>query len=116
MRNQHLVLAHSNMPLTLTGFLLRIKKASALCVKNLVNLCTRICSISSACLILILIRTLLILGSIRTRSFSFRATVKGFKSTSGEVLASISGTLCLSEVWDAKFERHRAAVKVDRTH
>lgn len=65
---------------------------------------------------LILIRTLLILGSMRTRSFSFRATVNEFNRTSGEVLASISGTLCLSEVWDAKFERHRAAVKEDRTH
>jgi hypothetical protein len=63
-----------------------------------------------------LIRTLLILGSIRTRSFSFLATVRGFKRTSGDVLASISGTLCLSEVWDAKFDRHRAAVKEDRTH
>lgn len=80
------------------------------------NLCTKMCSISSACLILMLIRTLLILGSIRTRSFSFRATVKGFRRTSGDVLASISGTLCLSEVWDAKFERHRAAVKEERTH
>jgi len=63
-----------------------------------------------------LMRTLLILGSIRTLSFSFRATVRGFKSTSGEVCASISGTLCLSEVWDAKFERHKADVREERTH
>lgn len=101
---------------TLTGFLLRTKKASALCVKNLVNLCTKICSISSACLILMLIRTLLMLGSIRTRSFSFRATVKGFRRTSGDVCASISGTLCRSEVWDEKFDKQRAAVREDRTH
>jgi hypothetical protein len=101
---------------TLTGFLLKIKKASALCVKKRVNLWTRICSISSACLILMLMRTLFILGSISTRSFSFRATVNGFSSTSGEVCASISGTLCRSEVWDAKLERHSAEVREERTH
>lgn len=61
-------------------------------------------------------RTLFMLGSMNTLSFSFRATVKGFSSTSGEVFASISGTLCLSEVWDAKFERHKAEVSEDRTH
>jgi hypothetical protein len=101
---------------TLIAFLRSIKKASALCVKNLVNLCTSIFSISSACFILILIRTLLMLGSIRTFSFSFRDTVKGFKSTSGELAASISGTLCRSEVCEAKFESERAAVSEDRTH
>lgn len=74
------------------------------------------CSISSACFILMLTRTLLTLGSMKTFSFSFRATVKGFKSTSGELAASISGTLCLSDVCDAKFERESAAVKEDRTH
>jgi hypothetical protein len=63
-----------------------------------------------------LIRTLLMLGSIKTLSFSFRATVKGFSRTSGEVCASISGTLCLSEVWDAKLDRQRADVREDRTH
>lgn len=63
-----------------------------------------------------LIRTLLMLGSIKTRSFSFRATVKGFSSTSGDVCASISGTLCRSEVCEAKFERHSADVKEERTH
>ena len=51
------------------------------------------CSISSACLILMLIRRLLMLGSIRTLSFSFLATTNGFKTSSGEVFASISGTL-----------------------
>ena len=56
------------------------------------------------------------LGSIRTRSFSFRATVRGFRRTSGEVWASISGTLCRSEVCDAKFERQRAEVREERTH
>jgi hypothetical protein len=44
-----------------------------------------------------LTRTLLMLGSMKTFSFSFRATVKGLRSTSGELAASISGTLCLSE-------------------
>ena len=101
---------------TLTGFLLKMKKASARCVKNLVNLCTSICSISSACLILMLMRTLLMLGSMRTRSFSFRATVRGFNNTSGDVWASISGTLCLSEVCDEKLDRQRAEVKEERTH
>ena len=56
------------------------------------------------------------LGSIRTLSFSFRATVKGFSKTSGEVCASISGTLCRSEVCDAKLERQRAEVREERTH
>lgn len=56
------------------------------------------------------------LGSIRTRSFSFRATMRGFNRTSGDVCASISGTLCLSEVWDAKLERQRADVSEERTH
>jgi hypothetical protein len=101
---------------TLIGFLLKIKKASARCVKKRVNLWTRIFSISSACLILMLIRTLLILGSMRTRSFSLRATVRGVRSTSGDVCASISGTLWRSEVCDAKLERHRAEVREERTH
>jgi hypothetical protein len=101
---------------TLTGFRRRMKKASARCIRNRVNLCTRMCSISSACLILILTRTLFMLGSMKTRSFSFRATVNGFSKASGELTASTSGTLCLSEICDAKFERDNAAVKDDRTH
>ena len=102
--------------ITLTGFLLRIKNDSARCVKNLVNLWTRIFSISSACFIRMLTRTLLTLGSIRTFSFSLRATVSGFRRTSGELAASISGTLCLSDVCDAKFDIASAAVNDDRTH
>ena len=102
--------------LTLIGFLRRMKKASARWVRNLVNLWTRICSISSACLILILIRTLLILGSMKTFSVSFRATVRGLSSTSGELAASISGTLCLSDACEAKFDNDNAAVRDDRTH
>lgn len=101
--------------LTTTGFLRRTKNASALCVKNLVNLCTKICSISSACFILMLMRTLLTLGSMKTRSFSFLDTVIGFNSTSGDDLASISATLCRSAVCEAKFDRERAAVRDDRT-
>lgn len=73
-------------------------------------------SISSACLILILMRTELMLGSIRTRSFSFLAIVRGVRSTSGEVWASISGTLWRSAVWEAKLDKVRAAVKLLRTH
>jgi hypothetical protein len=56
------------------------------------------------------------LGSISTRSFSLRDTVSGLRRTSGEVCASISGTLCRSEVWDAKLERHSAEVREERTH
>jgi hypothetical protein len=105
------------VPLELTsiGFLLRMKKGSALCVKNRVNLCTKICSISSACFILMLTRTLFTDGSMRTRSSWFRDTVNGLRMSSGEVRASISGTLCRSLACEAKLERERAAVKVLRT-
>lgn len=67
-----------------TGFLRRITKDSALCIRNLVNLCARIRSISSACLILILILIELIEGSIRTFSFSFREMVRGRRMISVE--------------------------------
>lgn len=80
------------------------------------NLCTKIFSISSACLILMLTRMLFTLGSIRTLSFSLRETVRGLSKTSGELAASISGTLWRSEVCEAKFERARAAVREERTH
>jgi hypothetical protein len=80
-----------------------------------VNLCTKICSISSACFIRMLTRTLFTDGSIRTRSSWFRDTVNGLRMSSGDVLASISGTLCLSLACDAKLERERAAVRVLRT-
>ena len=72
-------------------------------------------SISSACLIFIDTRTELTLGSMSTRSFSFRDIVKGFNSNSGDVWASISGTLCRSVACDAKFDRLRAAVRELRT-
>ena len=101
---------------TLTGFLLRMKNDSARWVRKRVNLCTRTCSISSACFMRMLTRTLFMLGSIKTFSFSFLAIVNGFSNTSGDVAASISGTLCLSEAWDAKLESERAAVSEDRTH
>ena len=61
-------------------------KFSARPVKNLVNLCAKIRSISSACLILILIRIALIDGSIRTCSFSFLAICIEFKMISEDVL------------------------------
>lgn len=64
---------------------------------------------------LILMRTLFMLGSMKTFSFSFRATVKGLSKTSGELTTSISGTLCVSEVCD-RDERDSVAVKDDRTH
>ena len=62
-----------------------------------------------------LTRTLLMLGSIKTFSFSLRETVSGLRRTSGELAASISGTLCRSDVCDAKFDRERAAVREERT-
>lgn len=63
-----------------------------------------------------LIRTLLIDGSTSTLSSWFRETVSGFSMTSGEDFASISGTLCRSDAWDAKSESESAAVSVERTH
>lgn len=63
-----------------------------------------------------LTRTLLMLGSIRTFSFSFRDMVNVFSRTSGELAASISGTLCLSDVCDAKLDSESAAVNEERTH
>lgn len=63
-----------------------------------------------------LTRTLFTLGSIKTFSFSFRETVKGLRRSSGELAASISGTLCRSEVWEAKLEMASAAVNDERTH
>lgn len=62
-----------------------------------------------------LTRTLLILGSIKTFSCSLRETVSGLRRTSGELAASISGTLCRSDVCDAKFANDKAAVSEERT-
>ena len=93
-----------------------MKNDSARCVKNLVNLCTRMFSISSACFILMLTLTLFTLGSMSTFSFSFLAIVRGFKRTSGELAASISGTLCRSDVCEAKFASDSAATSDDLTH
>lgn len=56
------------------------------------------------------------LGSTKTFSFSFLAIVTGLSSSSGEVVASISGTLCRSDAWEAKLDSDRAAVRDERTH
>lgn len=56
------------------------------------------------------------LGSTKTFSFSFLDIVRGFRRSSGELCASISGTLCRSAVCEAKSERLSAAVTDDRTH
>lgn len=98
-----------------TGTLLKITNASARIIKNLVNLCARICSISSACLILMENRTELIDGSIRTCSEALRAMTRGVRRTSGVEPASISGTLWRSATWEAKGSRVRAAVREERT-
>ena len=71
---------------TFTAFLLSTMKLSARCIMNRVNLWHSIRSISSACLILILIRTELTDGSMRTRSFSFLEIVRGLSRTSFEAL------------------------------
>lgn len=52
-----------------------------------------------------LTRTEFMLDSMRTRSFSLRAIVSGVRRTSGEVWASISGTLWRSAFWEAKLVR-----------
>jgi hypothetical protein len=72
--------------LTCTGFLRSTMKLSALCIINLVNLWHRIRSISSACLIFMLIRIELTDGSMRTRSFSLREIVNGLRRTSFDPL------------------------------
>lgn len=56
------------------------------------------------------------LVSIKTFSFSFLAITSGLRITSGVRLASISGTLCRSAVWEAKLLSEIAAVREDRTH
>ena len=53
---------------------------------------------------------------MNTFSFSLRDTRRGLRRTSGELAASISGTLCRSEVCEAKLERASAAVREERTH
>lgn len=67
-------------------------KFSARPVKNLVNLCARMRSMSSACLILMEIRIALIDGSMRTCSFSFLAICIGFRMISDDVLLNINKT------------------------
>ena len=72
--------------LTGTGLRRRTTKLSALCIINRVNLWQSNRSTSSACFILILSRMELIDGSMRTRSFSFREMVRGFKRASFDTL------------------------------
>lgn len=81
-------------PLTSTGFLRSTTKLSARCIKNRVNLWHNIRSISSACLIFMLMRIELTDGSIKTRSFSLRDMVSGFKRTSLEPLQPIAISTC----------------------
>ena len=91
-------------------------KFSARCIKKRVNLWQRICSISSACLILMLNRTLFTDGSIKTYSCSFRLTVNGISTASGVRCASTSGALCRSTICEPKFCNVNAAVSEARTH
>jgi hypothetical protein len=64
------------------GFLRKITKFSARIIKKRVSLWARRVSISSACLILILMRRELMDGSIRTCSFSLRLIITGVKRAS----------------------------------
>ena len=95
-----------------TGFLRRMTKLSALIIKNRVNLCTKIPSMSSACLMAIEMRTELIDDSINTRSFSLREMMTGLRRSSLLVLTSTSGLLCLSMTWELKLTRQTAASRV----
>jgi hypothetical protein len=87
---------HQKKTLTSTGFLLKITKFSARIVMNRVNFLHKILSISSACLIQMDIRILLIEGSTRTRSDSLREMINGLRSTSTDVLFSGPITLEVS--------------------
>lgn len=53
---------------------------------------------------------------MKTRSCSFRDTIRGLRRTSGDFPASTSGTLWRSAVWDAKSQSDMAAINDDRTH
>lgn len=83
----------------LTGMALRRKttKFSARCIKKRENLWHSILSISSACLILRLMRTELMDPSISTRSFSFLAMLIGVNKSSFDALwkkeTQVSGVL-----------------------
>lgn len=98
---------------TSKGFLLKIVKLSARCIKNLEKLRHKTVSISSACLILILTRNELIDGSIKHFSRSVLQIRIGFivdifdelkmTTTSLSYGYSTSGLLCLSTDSDGKF-------------
>ena len=84
---------------TATGLRRSTTKFSARIIMNLVNLAHNARSISSACLILMLSRTELIDGSMRTRSFSLREITSGFSSTSCDVLVGQISHLRRTEPW-----------------
>ena len=69
-----------------TGLRRNTTKLSALCIMKRVNLWHKMRSISSACLILMLMRIEFMDGSIKTRSFSLRDIVKVLRRTSFEPL------------------------------
>lgn len=102
----------NDMSYPFMGTRLNMKKFSALWVKKRVNWCTNICSISSACLILIETLTELMEGSIKILSFSFLQIVTGLRISSGLWLlsTSISGRLCLSTSCEEKSSKQMAAV------
>jgi hypothetical protein len=90
------MLMKTDMKRTGTGFLRKTMKLSALCIMNRVNLLHNIRSISSACLTLMLNLIELTDGSIKTRSFSFREMIRGFRRTSLDVLKQMNEVACTS--------------------
>lgn len=80
-------------------FRLSTTKFSALCIRNRANFLHRIFSISSACLTLIDIRTLLIDPSMYTFSASFRDIVIGVSSTSFDCLCIQCVSIVLHVHW-----------------
>ena len=93
-----------------------------LCVCELVYACG-VCVHTTAvilfpqhtCLTAMLTRTELMDPSINTFSFSLRLTTRGVNKSSLLLRTSTSGLLWRSTIWDSKFSRHIAAVRLART-
>eukprot|EP01139_Manchomonas_bermudensis_P019016 Amastigsp_a676300_1337.p3 type:complete len:110 gc:universal Amastigsp_a676300_1337:466-137(-) len=91
--SQCTLVMRNEMSKPLTGLRRMTIKFSARWVRNRMNFAHRICSISSACLMPSDTRTLLIEGSMSTRSPALRLIISGFSSSSFDVLTSTSGLL-----------------------
>lgn len=100
----------------MTGRRRSTTNCSARCCRNAVNLCARMRSISSLCLIRIDTLVELIDGSINVDSLSVRVMVIGVRRSSLLLRSSTSGRLCRSTVCEGKFRKQRAASRVDLMH